>query len=152
MKKIIAGIFRHPNNRLYTTFYCNEADGSVNRAITDTLLDLIEQSSPDYDDELEALVLQAEAGQYVSPNLDLPDWGANETNIWLVPPMAKPGYVCISNEYTDFSSDDGGEPQQFTYAQFKAALAHWREFMRQVEREGKEKLVGKRFEAVLPDA
>jgi len=151
MKKIIAGLFELSNRSLVYQYYCTEEDSSVDRAITDTLLDLIEQSSPDYDGELEELVLQAEAGQYVSPNPRLPDWGANETNIWLVPPMAKPGCVCITNEYTDFSRDDGGEPQQFTYAQFKAALAHWREFMRHVEREGKEKLVGKRFEAVLPD-
>jgi len=76
-------------------------------------MDLIDLSHPN-EDELEGFVLQAEAGQYVSPNLDLPDWGVNDVNIWLVAPMAKPGCVCITNENTDFSSDDGGEPQQFT--------------------------------------
>jgi len=151
MKKIIAETFKRPNDWLSVMFYCVGKDGQVDQSVSRTLMDLIEFSHPK-EDELEGFVLQAEAGQYVSPNLDLPDWGVNDINIWLVAPMAKPGCVCITNENTDFSSDDGGEPQQFTYAQFKTALAHWREFMRQVEREGKEKLVGKRFEAVLPDA
>jgi len=151
MKKIIAEIFKRPNDWLSIMFYCVGKDGQVDQPVSRTLMDLIELSHPT-EDELEGFVLQAEAGQYVSPNLKLPDWGVNDVNIWLAAPMAKPGCVCITNENTDFSSDDGGEPQQFTYAQFKAALAHWREFMRQIEREGKEKLVGKRFEAVLPDA
>lgn len=42
-------------------------------------------------------------------------------------------------------------PQQFTYAQLPAALKHWREFRTVVERDGKDKLVGRRFEADFPD-
>lgn len=37
--------------------------------------------------------------------------------------------ICISNENTgEYSTEEGGQPQQFTYEQFRAALKHWREF------------------------
>jgi hypothetical protein len=81
----------------------------------------------------------------------MPDWGVNDTNIWLVAPMAQPGHVCIANENSgEFSTEEGGQPQQFTYEQFHAALSHWREFQKMLAREGKENLVGRRYEAVLP--
>ncbi len=128
--------------------YCIGEDGQVDRAITETLLDLIEQSSP-HEDELDSLVMLAESGRYVSPNLSLPDWGVNDTNIWLVPPMAKPGHVCIANENSGDFSTDGGVPQQFSYEQFRVALKHWREFMSLVAKEGKQNLVGRRHETVL---
>jgi len=161
MKKMIAEVYKRPSNSLGIGFYCLEDDGTPVYAITETLLDLIEQSTPRHDRELEELVLQAEAGKYISPNLALPDFGANETNIWLTPPMAKPGCVCISNEDTVYARYDeeedeppqkGEGPQQFTYEQFKAALAYWRQFRQKVDREGRENLVGKRFEAVFPEA
>ena len=40
---------------------------------------------------------------------------------------------------------------QFTYEQFRAALKHWREFRELMAREGKDKLVGRRFEAIFPE-
>jgi hypothetical protein len=150
MKKIIAEIIERPNKFLSTMLYCVGEGGQVDRAVTETLLDLIEQSYP-HENELESLVTLAESGNYVSPNLSLPDWGVNDTNIWLAPPMAKPGHVCIANENTgDFSTEDGGAPQQFTYEQFRAALRHWREFVCLVKREGKQNLVGMRYEAAFP--
>lgn len=94
----------------------------------------------------------AEVGTYVSPDPSLPDWSVNDKNVWLVPPMAEPGHVCISNENAgDFSVSDGGQAQQFTYEQFRAALKHWREFRDLMAREGKDKLVGRRCEAVFPE-
>jgi hypothetical protein len=65
--------------------------------------------------------------------------------------MAQPGHICISNENTNEYSTEGGQPQQFTYEQFRAALKHWREFREMMEREGKENLVGRRYEAVFPE-
>lgn len=150
MKRIIAEVFEKPNGWVSTTLYCIGEDGQVDRAITDTLLELIEQSYPN-EDELENWVTLAELGTYVSPNLSLPDWGVNDTNIWLVPPMAKPGHICIANENTgDFSTDPGGVPQQFTYEQFRVALKHWREFVNLIKREGKQNLVGRRHETAFP--
>src|SRR5450830_510301 len=98
------------------------------------------------------LYAQAEAGRYVSPNPSIPDWGVNDINIWLLAPMAQPAHVCITNENTEYSSDEEyGKPQQFTYEQFRAALKHWREFQKLIAREGKEKLVGQRFEVAFPE-
>lgn len=73
-------------------------------------------------------------------------------NLWSRPPLAKPGHICISNENTDvYSTNEGGEPQRFTYAQFRAALKHWREFSDLIAREGRERLVGQRHEAEFPE-
>lgn len=148
MKRIIGEIFKRPNGWLSTMFYCIGESGEVDRAITDTLLELIEQSCP-HEDELEKLVELAETGCYVSPDPTLPDWGANDINIWLVPPMAKPGCVCISNENAGDFAADGGEPQQFAYSEFRLALKHWREFKELIVKEGKEKLVGQQYEVQL---
>jgi hypothetical protein len=150
MKTIIAEVFRLKDGTLLPQFYCVEGDGQVSRAVTDTLLDLIGQAHP-HEDELERWVKLAQSGGYKSPNGEMPDWGVNDTNIWLVAPMAQPGHVCIANENSgEFSTEEGGQPQQFTYEQFHAALSHWREFQKMLAREGKENLVGRRYEAVLP--
>jgi hypothetical protein len=149
MKQIIAEVSKRPNDWMRTMLYCVGENGEVDRAVTDTLLDLIEQSFP-HEDQLESLVALAEAGRYVSPNPALPDWGVNDTNIWLAAPMAEPGHVCVSNENAGDFSTEGGVPQLFTYQQFRAALNHWREFMALLSAEGKDKLVGRRYTTVLP--
>ena len=147
--KIIGEIFKLPSGSLLPQLYCVQENGQVDRAVSDTLLDLIQKSYP-HEDQLEALVAQAEAGRYASPDPSLPDWGVNDTNIWLVAPMAQPGRVCIANENSGDYSSDGGEPQHFTYEQFHAALNHWREFKQLIAQEGKESLTGRRYEAALP--
>lgn len=150
MKKMIADVSSPPACR--TRFYCLSADGQLDQAVSHTLLQLIVEAYAPSDAELEALVAQAEAGRYVPRDPSLPDWGVNDKNVWLVAPMAKPGHICISNENTDvYSTEEGGEPQQFTYAQFRAALKHWREFSDLVAREGRERLVGQRHEAEFPE-
>lgn len=134
------------------TFYCLSEVDKLDRNVSWTLLALLVETWPPDDYELEALISRAERGRYVPRDPTLPDWGVNDKNVWLVPPMAKPGHICISNENTgDFSTEEGGHPQQFTYEQFRAALKHWREFQQMMVREGKEKLVGRRYEAVFPE-
>jgi hypothetical protein len=147
--KIIGEVFKLPSGSLLPQLYCVREGGQVDRAVTDTLLDLIQQSYP-HEDQLEALVVEAEAGRYTSPDPSLPDWGVNDTNIWLVVPMAQPGCMCIANENSSHYSSNRGEPQQFTYEQFYFALKHWREFKQLMAREGKAGLVGRRYEATLP--
>lgn len=147
--KIIAEVFALPSGSLLPQLYSVHEDGNVDHSVSDTLLDLIQQSYP-HEDQLEALVRQAEEGRYQSPDASLPDWGVNDTNIWLVAPMARPGHVCIANENSEAFSAEEGEPQQFTYHQFHAALKHWREFKQLMASEGKERLIGKRFELNLP--
>lgn len=152
MKKLIARVEVLSNGVVSTGMGCFDSEGNLDIATTHTLLDLVEQSIPD-DQALEVLVAQAEAGHYISPNPAMPDWGVNDINIWLVAPMAQPGHVCITNENTEYSSEEGyGQPQQFTYAQFHAAMKHWREFQALIAREGKDSLVGQRFEAPWPEA
>ena len=133
-------------------FYClNEAD-ELDRSVSWTLLDLLAESWPPDDDQLEALISRAERSRYVPRDPSLPDWGVNDKNVWLVAPMAKPGHICISNENTaEYSTEEGGQPQQFTYEQVRVALKHWREFRELMASVGKDKLVGRRYEAVFPE-
>ena len=96
MKQIIAEVVKRTNDWMSTMLYCVGENGEVDKAVTDTLLDLIEQSFP-HEDQLESLVALAEAGRYVSPNPALPDWGVNDTNIWLAAPMAKAAFSSASD-------------------------------------------------------
>jgi hypothetical protein len=131
--------------------YCIDDLGHVDQAVTWTLLDLLAESSPPYDIQLEQLVEKVEAGRYVPLDPSLPDWSVNDKNVWLVPPIAEHGYICISNENAgDYSESDGGQPQQFTFEQFRSALKHWREFKELIAKEGKDNLVGRRFEIPWP--
>jgi hypothetical protein len=152
MKLMLAEFFRFSNGRPVPEFYCSRVDATVDQGVTETLFALIQEQPVDISEKLQALVAEAEAGRYTPKNPDLPDWSINNKDVWLTPPMAKPGHIAISNEYTeDFSVWEGGEAQQFTYAQFRAALKHWREFLALVEKEGKENWVGRRYEAEFPE-
>jgi hypothetical protein len=151
MKKLIADISQKVDGGLRQRFYCESCDGQLDRAATATLLMLISESAPFSYAGLEALIAEAEVGHYVQPDTSLPDWSVNEKNLWVVAPMARPGHICISNEYLDeYSSDEGGCPQQFTYEQFRVALKFWRNFMETVTREGKGSLVDWRSELPFP--
>lgn len=152
MKTLIAEVLTRPDGSTRPAFYCAGVDGFPDRAVSDTLLDLIAESQPPSDQHLDLLIKRVESGAYTPSNAALPDWSVNDKNVWLTPPMAKPGCICVSNENSgDLSVSDGGTPQQFTYEQFRLALKHWREFRSVVEREGKDNLVGRRFEATFPD-
>lgn len=151
MRNLIARVELLSNGLVSIGMGCFDALGRLDTATTHTLLELVEQSVPD-DQALEALVAGAEAGLYISPNPAMPDWGVNDINIWLAAPMAQPGHVCVTNENTEYSSDEEyGQPQQFTFKQFHAALKHWREFQALIAHEGKDKLLGQRFEVEFPE-
>jgi len=151
MKKLIADVSEKADGGLRYRYYCHGDDGQLDRAVSHTLLMLIAESIQPSDFELEALIAEAEAGHYVPHDPSLPDWNVNDKNVWVVEPMAKVGHICISNEYLDeYSSEEGGCPQQFTYNQFRAALKHWRGFLELSAREGKQKMVGRRCEAEFP--
>lgn len=149
MRRLVAEISAHAD---IPVFYCLTETDQLDRSVSWTLLDLLAESWPPDDDELEALIARAELGRHSPTDPSFPDWSVNDKNVWLVPPMAKPGHICISNENTgEYSTEEGGQPQQFTYDQFRAALKHWREFRQLMAREGKDKLVGRRYEAVFPE-
>lgn len=125
-------------------------DGAHDWALTHTLLLFMTLSDARHDAELLALLTEAEAGRYVPQNPNLPDYGINDNNLWLCPPYAEPGKVAISNENTPYCFDGEEGAQQFTYAQFRAVLKHWREFQVLLARDGKTAWVGRRFETELP--
>lgn len=151
MKRIIAEISATPDGVLHSVLYCVGDNDEVDRSVTDTLLHFIEMSYPS-ESQIEQLLVLAESGGYVPKNPEWADWGVNDVDLWLRPPMAEPGHICISNENTsEYSTEEGGQPQQFTYEQFRAALKHWREFRELIAREGKENLVGRRREAAFPE-
>lgn len=149
MKKMIAEVYKLPSGSLMPQMYCIESDGNVNRAVTDTLLSLVTELNDKMMDELEALVSASEVGTYRPVDPDLPDWGINDKNVWLMPPKAKPGCLCVSNEYVPDYSDDDGEPQQFTRQQFRQALAHWKSFQKLIQERGLPNMIGHRVEVQL---
>lgn len=152
MNKMVSTISRFSSGKLFPIFYCIDDSGEVIRALTQTLFQFIEEHATRDYSALEALINTSEAGAYTPADPDLPDWSVNDKNVWLTPPMALPGHIAISNEYSgDYAVTEGGEAQQFTYTQFRAALKHWREFLALVERDGKEHWVGRRYEARFPD-
>jgi hypothetical protein len=149
-KTIVAQIVQLNGGSLMAHLSAIKEDAEIDDATTQTLMEFVWQSTPSHA-ELEALVRLADAGRYISPNPAMPDWGVNDINIWLVPPMAQPGHVCITNENTEYSSDYAhGNPQQFSYPQFYAVMKHWQEFQALIGQKSKENLVGQRFEAVWP--
>lgn len=151
MKRLIAEVLKRPDGSLHSVLYCVGDDGRPDQAIANTLLEFLELSYPSAA-EIERLVALAEAGSHVPKNPAWADWGVNEVDLWLLPPMAEPGHICISNENMgEYSTEEGGSPQQFTYEQFRAALKHWREFRELISREGMDKLIGRRYEAVFPE-
>jgi hypothetical protein len=152
MKKIIvAEVVQLRGGSLMPVLSGVNSHGIVDDALTQTLLTFVMLSAPSHKD-IEALLKSVEAGEYIPAHAEWADWGVNDVDMWLRPPMAESGHICISNENTgEYSTEEGGQPQQFTYEQFRAALKHWRDFQEMMAREGKENLVGQRYEMVLPE-
>lgn len=117
--------------------------------MTDTLLDLVAESSPRAAANLSELLAKAEAGTYKPADPNLPDWGLNDKNVWVVPPMAKEGNVRISNENIETYSVEYGEPQEFSIRQVRAAFEHWARFQAILADKGKENLIGVKFETTV---
>ena len=145
MKRLVAEVTKLPSGSLLPQFYCVDESG-INRSVTETLLDLISESSAKALAEIEALVELSEVGGYRPSNPDLPDWSVNEKYVWLHPPMANSGFICISNEYSGEYSHSEGRPQHFTYHQFRDAVRHWRKFLEVFEKRGGESLLGQPIE------
>jgi hypothetical protein len=151
MKKLISEIWQSPNGFLSSVFYCHDIHGHLDESITHTLLSFVQESTPSHKD-IDALLQSFEAGRYVPKHPEWADWGINDIELWIRPPIAQPGYVGISADYNEAYSVEHGHPQQFTYAQFRVAMNHWRVFQELVAKQGKENLVGQRFEVAWPEA
>ena len=79
--KIVAEVFKLASGSPLPQLYGLLDDGSVDRAVTDTLLDLISESGPEELQKLEALLTLAESGGYQPANAELRDWSSNDKNI-----------------------------------------------------------------------
>jgi hypothetical protein len=150
LKVLAATASRLRSGDCFAHFFGHDECDVPDEALTNTLLMFVELTDPRHDPELTALLNEAEIGRYVPNDPGLPDYGINDINLWLRPPHAQAGHICISNENTDYCIDGGGGAQQFTYVQFRVALQHWREFQALLARDGKSAWVGKRFETALP--
>lgn len=84
MKRFVAEVTKLPSGSLIPQFYCADESG-INRSVTETLLDLVSESSAKALAELEALVELSERGGYKPSNPDLPDWSVNEKYVWFHP-------------------------------------------------------------------
>lgn len=91
------------------------------------------------------------SGRYVPGNSDLPDMSINEKLIWVRSPFAAPGGIYISNENVPEFSIDEGAPQRFTSDQFKVVAVLVSNFSTEIAKQGRENLVGHRFEVDFPD-
>jgi hypothetical protein len=147
--KIVAEVVKLSNGVLLPRLYCVGQHGEEESATTDTLLQLVADSSPRATADLTELLNKAEAGTYQPSNPDLPDWGVDDKSVWVVPPMARKGTVRISNENIESYSAEYGQPQEFSIPQVRAAFEHWARFQAVLAERGKENLVGVKFEATV---
>lgn len=152
MKKIIAEVKLLSNKSLYPRIYCIGHDGAEDEAVSLTLCDSLWELSGEPILELERLIEDAFSGKYIPRNPDLPDMSINEKLIWVRPPFANPGRICISNENLPEFSVDDGVPQCFKSDQFKLVASLILSFKTEIARRGLENLVGHRFEIDFPDS
>ena len=147
--KIVAEVFKLASGSPLPQLYGLRDDGSIDRAVTDTLLDLICESRPEELQKLDALFTLAQSGGYQPENAELPDWSSNDKNIWMAAPRARIGTIVVSNENVPELASDDGQPQQFSISAAKDAIRHWLLFLQQLSSSGAENLIGQRFEASI---
>lgn len=130
--KIVAKITTLSNGQDFPQLLAFEESGEVSERVTMTILDLIVELHPPADAVLEQLLLASRAGRYIANNSDMADFSVNDKFVWLHPPRAKEGEVCISNENFPDCSVEWGEPQCFSIDAFFLIQERWRAFLRQV--------------------
>lgn len=130
--KIVAKITSLSNGQNFPQLLAFEESGEISECMTMTILDLIAELHSPADAVLEELLLAAKDGRYNPNNADLADFSVNDKLVWLHPPKAKEGDVCISNENFPDCSMEWGEPQCFKIDVFFLIQARWRDFLRQV--------------------
>jgi len=150
MKKIVAEIVLLPNRCLYPRFYCVGQDGFEDEAVSTTLCDTIWELNGEPVAELEKLMKDALDGIYIPNRPELPDMSINGKLIWVRPPFAMLGQVCISNENVPEFSVDEGAPQCFTLSQVQVVAKLASDFLCEIASKGRENILGSRFVADLP--
>lgn len=150
MIRIITEVFKMPTGSIHPLIYAVKEDGQIDQAVTNTLCDFVSYLFPPADMEFKSLLAQVYAGKYLPMNPLLADFGVNDVNVWLVAPHAKDGCLCISNENISDFSIDQGQPQQFTFEEFRKTSECWKNFQEKIREKGAERMIGQKFEALLP--
>jgi hypothetical protein len=151
MKKLKFSFFKYPNADLYRfVIAIKNEDGTYNQAINETLRDFITMWPEESDKDVFELYEQNVRGEYVPDNPDLPEMSTNDVCLWLCEPYAQKGMIAITNENTEYDSDNMPF-QQFTLNQFKVALEAYRQFETRVKKEGIDALRDKVIEVEFPD-
>lgn len=149
MKKMIAEVIETPNQTLMYDYTLVDVDGSIDKPVTQTLMEFVLMAD-NHLKEIESLLDSNAIGQSSSEWPYMPDWGMNDINLWLNSPFGSNGYLCITNENTEYNSEEGGLPQVFSYEQFHAAVEHWQNFRAIVAKNGGKTVLGHKYEAPWP--
>jgi hypothetical protein len=147
MKKLGTSAIKLQDGSIHVAYVCFDHEHVVDNATSLTLLDLVQMAfwGQDSLNILCSLVRRAEAGEYVSPNKELPDFGVNDVNIWLNEPMALRGVICITNENTEYNCESANL-QRFTFSQFWRALECWQDIQAHINLHGKSALLNQKLE------
>lgn len=129
---------------------CYANSGEPLYSIGSTLCLFIQMWPKESDQSIFDLYEQNMRGEYVPDNPDLPETSTNDVCLWLCEPYAQKGMIAITNENTEYDSDNMPF-QQFTLNQFKVALEAYRQFEKRVKKEGVEALRDKVIEVEFPD-
>lgn len=150
MKKVVAEVILLSNKSFYPRIYCIDQYGVEDDAVSMTLCEAVWELNGDPIAELEKLIKEAFVGIYSPNKPELPDMSINDKLIWVRPPFAVLGQVCISNENVPEFSVDEGAPQCFTLSQVQVVAKLASDFLCEIANKGRENLFGSRFVADLP--
>lgn len=151
LKKIVAEIILLTNKFLYPRVYCINENGLQNEAISMTLCDAIWELRGKPLWEFQRLINLVESGEYNVVDQNLADMSINDKLIWVRSPFVEAGKICISNENIEEFSVDDGLPQFFNYKQLDVVIKLVSEFELAILKQGKDKLLGCKFEVEFPD-
>lgn len=151
MKKLVAEVMPLPNGSLYPRIYCIGPDGVEDARVSLTLCDAAWELGAGSSTALQALVDEVAGGAQAPEVADLAHMSVNDKLIWIVPPWAPLGGICVSNENVPELSSDEGTPQRFTLQQLRLAVALASGLAADIARKGRENLAGHRVEIDFPD-
>ncbi|HET9864536.1 MAG TPA: hypothetical protein VFP37_13910 [Steroidobacteraceae bacterium] len=85
-EKLVCEILRLPSGSCLPQIYCVDSGGTVDRAVTDTLLSLLSELDDALLEQLDFIITAAEGGSYQSADPHSPDFGMNEMAVWITRP------------------------------------------------------------------
>jgi hypothetical protein len=152
MKKLVLSIFQPPDGKgsPHAVISCVDETGNIDRAVVNTLLDVVRELSERERNAFRMLIEQVKSGRYDQMAFTAPSWAGNACSVWFGNPVAGPYHVLIANQYVTEYSEDEGRPQKFTVQQLEIALNAWSEFVTDIGRFGKETMAREVKEVEFP--